>query len=83
MKEMLATTVVLHVPDSKNAEELIENINSYASFFGKVYIIDNSSFDNSHIALKVPKQCLHSKSEKSGHCRSAESRMRNGSERWF
>ena len=54
MKEKLAATVVLYIKDKQKLSELVQNILSYSSFVRKVYIVDNSSFDNGEIAKKIP-----------------------------
>ena len=53
MKEKLVATVVLYLTNKQGVEKVIENINSYAPFVEKIYIVDNRAFDNSEIAKKV------------------------------
>ena len=53
MKEKLVATVVLYLTNKQGAEKVIENINSYAPFVEKIYIVDNSPFDNSDVIAKV------------------------------
>lgn len=54
-----AVVVVWFNPDKiEGSDTAVENILSYSKFFGKVYVVDNSSYDNSELAEKL-KSCVY------------------------
>lgn len=51
--ENIAAIIIWYNPKTLGQEKIIENINSYSSYFSKLYIIDNSKDSNQDLADKI------------------------------
>ena len=51
---MISAVIVWYKPQEMHSPTASEAILTYASFFSKIYIIDNSDNDNSEIAKLIP-----------------------------
>ena len=51
----ISATVIWYNPKKED----VSNVNTYAFYFSKVFIIDNSDIDNIQRARRTPKCCYH------------------------
>lgn len=62
----ICAVVILYNPEEIGLESVIRNINSYAEYMRKIYIIDNSSSEHAEIAEKLKNTVYFSNKNKGG-----------------
>lgn len=62
----ICAVVVLYNPEKDGIDSIVKNINSYAEYMGKIYIIDNSPAEHASISVSIKNSIYISNKNKGG-----------------